>query len=57
MKKKKNPKEQEYEKTTCVKCGAANVKLYQYDLCKDCLLEEFKEIKLDFIKEGISIYV
>ncbi|TGN09780.1 hypothetical protein [Leptospira ilyithenensis] len=58
MKKKESPKEKENEtqkeSKPCSNCGASNVKLYQFDLCKGCLLDRFKEIKVEFKKLRIA---
>ncbi len=59
MKNKKNPKEKKNEKQkeniNCQDCGASNVKLYQFGLCKDCLLDRFKEIRIEFRKIGLAL--
>ncbi|TGM74559.1 hypothetical protein EHQ99_18010 [Leptospira bouyouniensis] len=49
-------KENEYSKS-CKKCGASNVQLYQYDLCKDCLSDWFDEIRKDLKEAKVFHYV
>jgi len=44
------PKEKEEKDLRCANCGASNVKLYQYNLCKFCLSDYFKKIKVMILR-------
>ncbi|PJZ44973.1 hypothetical protein [Leptospira brenneri] len=55
---KDEPKKKENETPkSCKKCGASNVQLYQYDMCKDCLSDWFKKIKIGLKEAEVHHYV